>query len=646
MKFNLLAMGVLLGLLSAGSGWAGTDLIPAETFFRPERKADFRLAPGGSHLAYIGRSDKGYALFVQDLSGGDGVRLTEDSPSAFAPGAALDAGPFYWLDEHRILYCRDANGDGKTRIFVVDRRTRQSKGLTDWPDTRSSIISSCADGKIIVSSNKRDPQTMDLFRVDTDSGAAEMVYRNPGGLKRFYVDNAGRLRLIRTQAGWMRYDTDKDELKEFIALKPGDCFYPIAFAADNRSLFAFSGMGRPRTAIVRYDLDSLKEAAVICDDPRYDVWSLEERNDTIAPTARFAYSAAKDKALYASYYGGEYRLAFFDPAIEARFAAMKKLFGEREYAMESWSEDFGRILFRVSDGRLKGRFYLYDQGTGRARLIHAWSDGLPEADLAGVKTAVFPARDGREIEAILTVPARRPLKNLPVVVNVHGGPHLRDTIGFNDINQFFASRGYLVMQVNYRGSQGYGEAFMKAGYRQWGLLMQDDLTDAVAWLKKQGWADPARIAIYGFSSGGYSALAGLTLTPDLYACGIAVSGNVNLISSFKGLPPAAFDMFGDPVADAAKLAAASPASHADAVKAPLLIANGAKDGTIPIQDVDTFVGDLRQRGLDVEYLRYDNFGHNILYRPELKLEVFKKAEAFLEKHLGPSRAILGPERAR
>jgi dipeptidyl aminopeptidase/acylaminoacyl peptidase len=344
-----------------------------------------------------------------------------------------------------------------------------------------------------------------------------------------------------------------------------------------------------------------------------------------------------NKALYASYYGSDYRLVFFDPATEARFAAMKKLFGSREYAMESWSADFKRIVFRLSDGRLKGRFYLYDHETGRARLIHGWSEGLAEADMGEVKTAVFPARDGREIEAILTFPAGRPRKDLPVVVNAHGGPHLRDTVGFNDINQFFASRGYLVMQVNYRGSQGYGDAFMRAGFKQWGLLMQDDLTDGVAWLNKQGWADPARIAIYGFSSGGYSALAGLTLTPDLYACGLAVSGNVNLISSFKTNPPAAHEAFGDPAADAEKLAAASPSSHVDAVRAPLLIANGVKDRGIPIQDVDEFVAALKKRGLDVEYLRYENSGHNILYNPELKLEVLKKAEAFLEKHLGNKR---------
>ena len=193
------------------------------------------------------------------------------------------------------------------------------------------------------------------------------------------------------------------------------------------------------------------------------------------------------------------------------------------------------------------------------------------------------------------------------------------------------------MQVNYRGSQGYGDAFMRAGFKQWGLLMQDDLTDSVAWLNKQGWADPARIAIYGFSSGGYSALAGLTLTPDLFACGLAVSGNVNLISSFKANPPAAHEAFGDPVADAEKLTAASPSSHADAVRAPLLIANGVKDRSIPIQDVDEFVAALKKRDLEVEYLRYENSGHNILYNPELKLEVLKKAEAFLEKHLGNKR---------
>jgi dipeptidyl aminopeptidase/acylaminoacyl peptidase len=256
----------------------------------------------------------------------------------------------------------------------------------------------------------------------------------------------------------------------------------------------------------------------------------------------------------------------------------------------------------------------------------------------------FAARDGLTIHGYLTLPNGLPPRNLPVVVNVHGGPWARDVWGFNPEVQFLANRGYAVLQVNFRGSTGYGRRFWEASFREWGRKMQDDVTDGVQWLIGQGIADPARIAIYGGSYGGYATLAGLAFTPDLYAAGIDYVGVSNLMTFMKSIPPywkpflaMLQEMVGDMDKDEAMLREASPVFSADKIKAPLLIAQGAKDPRVVKSESDQMVDAMRKRGVEVEYLVKDDEGHGFR-NEENRFEFYEAMERFLARHLAAAAA--------
>ena len=254
----------------------------------------------------------------------------------------------------------------------------------------------------------------------------------------------------------------------------------------------------------------------------------------------------------------------------------------------------------------------------------------------------YASRDGLTIEAYLTLPNGLSINEahqLPVVINPHGGPWARDCWGYSSEVQFLANRGYAVFQMNFRGSTGYGRSFLEASYKQWGLKMQDDITDGVNWLIEQGIADKDRVAIYGGSYGGYAVLAGLTLTPDVYACGIDYVGVSNLFTFMKTIPPywrpmleMMYEQVGAPEKDAEQLAATSPALHADKIRVPLFIAQGANDPRVNKAESDQMVAALKERGIEVEYMVKDNEGHGF-HNQENRFDFYRAMEAFLKKYL-------------
>jgi dipeptidyl aminopeptidase/acylaminoacyl peptidase len=283
-----------------------------------------------------------------------------------------------------------------------------------------------------------------------------------------------------------------------------------------------------------------------------------------------------------------------------------------------------------------GSFYLYDVKKNKIKKLTDVSPWLKAEEMADMIPIQYKSRDGLTIHGYLTIPKVARAKNLPVVVNPHGGPWVRDHWGFDPEIQFLANRGYAVLQMNYRGSTGYGKKFWEASFKQWGLKMQDDITDGVKWLIDQGIADPKRVAIYGGSYGGYAALAGLTFTPDVYACGIDYCGISNLLTDIAATPPywkplleMNSEMEGDPEKDKELLASVSPALHADQIKVPLLIAQGAKDPRVNINESNQMVDALKKRGINVPYIVRDNEGHGFR-NEENRMDVYRAMEKFLK----------------
>jgi dipeptidyl aminopeptidase/acylaminoacyl peptidase len=319
---------------------------------------------------------------------------------------------------------------------------------------------------------------------------------------------------------------------------------------------------------------------------------------------------------------------------------LEKLLPGYDVAVVSMSRDEKKVLAVTYSDKFLGAYYAYDVPSGKLTKLADISPWLHEENMAEMKPIQYTSRDGLTIRGYLTLPKGKEPKNLPVVVNPHGGPWYRDRWGFNPEVQFLANRGYAVLQVNFRGSTGYGKAFWEASFKQWGKTMQDDITDGAQWLIQQGIADPKRIAIYGGSYGGYATLAGLTFTPDLYACGVDYVGVSNLFTFMKTFPTywepvrkMIYEMIGDPETDKDLLTAESPIFHADQIKVPLLIAQGANDPRVNKDESDQMVEALKKRGIDVPYMVKENEGHGFLLQ-ENRFDFYRAMEKFLGQYLG------------
>jgi dipeptidyl aminopeptidase/acylaminoacyl peptidase len=332
---------------------------------------------------------------------------------------------------------------------------------------------------------------------------------------------------------------------------------------------------------------------------------------------------------------------FFDEQTRALDAALKRHLPGYEVALQGHSRDENIFIVAAYNDRTPGSRYLYDAKADKLAKLADINPALPEGQMAQTKPVQYKSRDGLTIHGYLTLPVGRDPKNLACIVNPHGGPWVRDSWGYNPEVQFLANRGYCVLQMNYRGSTGYGREFWEAGFGQWGLAMQDDITDGVQWLIEQGIADPKRVGIYGGSYGGYATLAGVAFTPDLYAAAVDYVGVSNLFTFMETIPPywkpmleKMRDMVGDPVRDKERLAATSPALHADRIKTPLFVAQGARDPRVNKAESDQMVDALRKRGVEVEYMVKDNEGHGF-HNDENKFEFYAAMEAFLKKYLKP-----------
>ena len=338
------------------------------------------------------------------------------------------------------------------------------------------------------------------------------------------------------------------------------------------------------------------------------------------------------------------RQMFFEPALETMRTELAAQFEPNWMRMVSWSKDrSGVIVFgELPNDRDKGSFYIYTPSTKNLARLTESRPLLADAPIAGVQSVLFRARDKTRIPLILTTPVGVEPKNLPAVMLVHGGPFSRDDARFDYWAQFLASRGYVVMQPNFRGSAGYGLAWLRAGYGEWGGLMQTDVEDAVHTLVKAGVIDPKRVCIVGASYGGYAALAGVTLTPDLYKCAVSVNGVSDLVEMLReaidssGKSGWRADHWQQSIGklrdDRARIEAVSPARHADKVTAPVLLLHGSEDAVVPIRQSKLMADKLKDAGKDVTFIVLKGEDH-WLSGAETRTRMLEEVELFLAKNL-------------
>ncbi|TFH48080.1 MAG: S9 family peptidase, partial [Bacteroidia bacterium] len=526
------------------------DILPAkqysvEDFFRNPEKVDFALSPDGKYFAYLAPYQNRLNVYVQEIGKKEAICLTSDT--------ARNITWFLWGNDRRILYLKDKAGDGYMRMFGVDIDGTNLKGLTDFDQVHTEIIDVLPgiDEYVIVGLNKRNPQVPDPYRLNINTGEMTLLAENPGNIMGWLTDHDGKLRLavaitdgINTSI--LFRETENKPFRNVRTNNFDEGLDPVFFKFDNKNLYAISNVGRDKRAVVEFDPYTGEEVRVIYENLDYDVNQLN-------------YSRAQKILTSAGYWSWKREWYFFDQEYENMFRRFENELGQMVFEVVSTDRAETRRIIMASGDKTAGSYYLHDSETGKIEKIADSKPWLDEKEMADMIPVEYTSRDGLTIHGYLTFPRGYNMnnaKNMAVVVNPHGGPWARDIWRFSPMVQFLANRGYVVFQMNFRGSQSYGKAFSQLSRKQWGRTMQDDITDGVNWLIGKGIADPSRIAIYGSSYGGYATLAGITFTPDLYAAAIDFCGISNLFTYLKSFPPMwkpvldmYYELVGDPVKD-------------------------------------------------------------------------------------------------
>jgi dipeptidyl aminopeptidase/acylaminoacyl peptidase len=608
------------------------ELIPRQVLFGNPERLSPRISPDGTRLAWIAPHEGVLNVWVAPASADSGVDW--DAARVITDDTDRGIRMFAWAHDGRhLLYLQDTGGDENWRLHDVDTATLQRRDLTPFDGVQARIIA--MERKfptdVLIGLNRDNPELHDVYRLDLVTGELAKEVPNPGFIG--WVADA-QLAVRATAAPQpdgslvvMVRDTVDEDWRPLLTVPADDALTSdmVAFSEDGRSLLAVSSVNANTGRLVRIDVATGAEEALAA-DPEADVSDVRIHPDTREPQI---VTLLKDRSEY----------IVLDPSVADDLAAIRALHPGDPTFVGADDDDATWLVGSTNDvGAVP--FFAYDRASRTGRFLFEHQPALSRYELATMEPFSFTARDGLTVHGYVTFPPGADRSGLPAVLNVHGGPWARDAWGFDPEAQWLANRGYLCVQVNYRGSTGYGKAFVNAGDREWGGRMQDDLTDAVAFVTRQGWADPARVAIYGGSYGGYAALAGAAFTPGLFCCAVDIVGPSNLKTLIETIPPYWAPMIsqfhrrvGDPEKDADFLASRSPLWRAADIRIPLLIAQGANDPRVKQAESEQIVAALEAAGIEHEYMLFPDEGHGFA-KPENRLRFYAAAERFLARHLG------------
>ncbi len=529
----------------------------------------------------------------------------------------------------------DFNNNTNTAVIVdrdLDDANSIFMSLFQYSDLRSPS-DEATDSKL--GRSDRNLFRLELFQVDARTGKHSRVVAGNYDTQAWYMDGHGHL--------LARVDQTQLPLRDHVFARVGDDWRAVAdYDASEGGGADILGVADDGAALVRSALDAngmrvlsrldLKtgDASTLFSNAKYD-----SGGPVIDPW--------NNRVIGATYTDDKEEIQYFDPKMEALQKGLEAAFPNVSVAAVSWNMALDQLIVEVDSPQKPIEYYYLDRTTHAATKIGSAYPKLQESDLGAMRAYPYKARDGLDIPAYLTLPPGKAAKNLPLVVMPHGGPDSRDSMGFDWMAQFFANRGYAVLQPNYRGSWGYGRKFTQAGMHQWGLKMQDDLTDGVSKLAADGIADPKRVCIVGASYGGYAALAGAALTPDVYACAVSFAGISDLPKMLRaerarfgkdsGVVAFWTSRIGSTYEDSERLGATSPARHADAVKCPVLLMHGEGDTTVPIEQSELMADAMKSAGKNVEFIRFPGEDHYFNFA-DTRIRFLKETEAFLKKNIG------------
>jgi dipeptidyl aminopeptidase/acylaminoacyl peptidase len=611
------------------------DLIPRSVLFGNPERTGPEISPDGGSLAWIAPRDGVLNLWVAPIGGAGGEGGVDwDAAQPVTEDTDRGIRAFAWArDGQHVLYVQDVGGDENWRLYDVDPRTLERRDLTPFEGIHATIIgtSKRRPDEVLVGMNRDNPQLHDVYRLHLASGELVKEIVNPG-YAGWLADEDLQVRcalapLPDGSFNVLVRDRGEGEFRYLLTIPPEDATSTdvVSFSGDGQTMLMISAAGSDTGRLTRVDL-ATGDATVLAEDPEADVSGVLLHPDTRDP---LIVSVLKDRMTY----------VVLDESVADDLKAVRALHpGDPSFAGRDEADRTWLIAFNVDAGSVT--YFMYDRASKTGRLLFEARPALSGYELAAMEPFSFTARDGLVVHGYATFPPGLGRENLPAVLNVHGGPQVRDAWGYHPEAQWLANRGYLCIQVNYRGSTGYGKAFVAAGDREWGGKMHDDLVDAVDHAVAQGWADRSRVAIYGGSYGGYAALVGAAFTPEVFCCAVDIVGPSNLKTLLETIPPYWAPMIaqlyrrvGNPETDEEFLWSRSPLSRARDIRIPLLIAQGANDPRVKQAESEQIVAALTEAGIDHEYMLFPDEGHGFA-KPENRIKFYTAAERFLAKYLG------------
>lgn len=609
-------------------------VIPVEQFFDNPQITGAQISPDGEWLSYLKAYEGKLNVFIRRIASDEEIRMTADT---VRPVTAY----FWAADATKILYVQDTGGNENFHVHAVPvdgTATPEARDLTPFEGVRAAIMAVPDEtpDRILVGLNRRNPQVFDAFWLALETGDLELVAENPGRHGGYLIDHEQKVRVAvgqNTGGGTDIFarDTEDAEWRLVASYPAEENVSPIRFHKDDRRLYLSSDHG---------DVDLRR--LVLMDLETGEVEAVESDPEGAVDFGSAVFSDLTDELIATVYVADTVRVYPKDEEWAEDLTAIRALHaGAPNFT--SLTRDERKLVVSFNDPRDPGATYLYDRDADEGEFLFRPRPWLEGAGLAGMRPISFEARDGLTIHGYLTTPPGVEPRGLPTVLLVHGGPWARDTWGYDAEAQLLANRGYAVLQVNYRGSTGYGKAFLNAAVKEWAGAMHDDLVDGVRWAIDEGIADPERVGIYGGSYGGYATLVGLTFTPEVFACGVDYVGPSSLVTLINSFPPywrpflegSFYRHVGDPSNsdDLEHMQARSPLNFVDRIEDPLLIVQGANDPRVTQRESDQLAIALRDRGIPVEYLLAENEGHGFR-NADNRMALYRSMEVFFGECLG------------
>jgi len=609
------------------------ELIPRSVLFGNPERVSPSISPDSRNLTWLAPRDGVLNIWTVPL----GPELDLAAARLLTDDTDRGIRVHMWAPDGRhVLYLQDAGGDENWRLYDVDLGSGERRDLTPYPGVQARILATQPSHpeELLVGLNKDNPQLHDIYRLHLASGKLDKEVANPG-----FVDWLADSELeTRAAMGpeadgsavlYVRQEPadDGEQWRPLMTFGPEDALGTQleAFDSDGRSILAVTSVGSDTARLVRLDVAS-GALEVLAEEAGADVEAVRLHPVTKAPQVAVF---AKDRLVYRA----------LEPAVSRDLERLRGLHhGDLIFAGGDVADRTWLVGFTNDTGPVP--YYVYDRQSTEARFLFEHQPQLSRYELAPMEPFSFQAGDGLTVHGYATFPPGAGRRGLPAVLNVHGGPWMRDRWGYDPQAQWLANRGYLCLQVNYRGSTGYGKAFLNAGDREWGGKMHDDLVDGVRFAVSQGWAEPTKVAIFGGSYGGYAALVGAAFTPEVFCCAVDIVGPSNLKTLIETIPPYWAPLIsqfhrrvGNPETDADFLWSRSPLSRVKDIRIPLLIAQGANDPRVKQSESEQIVSALSAAGIDHEYMLFPDEGHGFA-KPANRLRFYAAAERFLARHLG------------